>query len=107
MWGLRVAGNARYREEVIQELPDRHWTNHGLHKLLPNGHQYWVTEASVCGEEPLEVALWFDGSTWPDWVAGCCRPILRTTDWVMVGMILRARTVHVCNGSVFFFLSNL
>ena len=81
MWGLRVAGNARYREEVIQELLDRHWTNHGLHKLPPNGHQYRVMEVSVCGEEPLEVALWFDGSTWPD--------------WVMVGMILRARTVHV------------
>ena len=95
MWGLRVAGNAGYGEEIVQELPDWHWTNHGFRKLSPNGHQYGVTKVGICGEEPLDVALQFDGSTWSDRVGGCWRPIVKTTGWVVVGMTLRARAVHV------------
>jgi len=51
-------------------------------------------KVGVCGEEPLGVALQFDGSTSSGWVAGCGHPIAKRIN-IWVGMILRESVVHV------------
>ena len=53
-------------------------------------------KVGVCGEEPLSVALRFDGSTCPGWAAGCGRPIAKRTDiQVVVGLRASVSVVHI------------
>lgn len=54
----------------------------------------------VCGEEPLDGAPRFEGSTLPGWVASCWHSLVKSAViWAIIGMSVRARPVHVVANS--------